>query len=574
MALSGSLNTSSYDGRYYTLSWTASQNQANNTSTISWTLKAVGGSSSWYAEREVEVKIDGAVKYSKSDRVERTAGTVATGTVTLMHDSLGKKSFSVSVRAAVYTSTVNCTGSKSFTLDEIAKAATITSAPNFTDEENPVIKYNNAAGNNVTTLQACIANTDGQTIYVPYRDITKTGTSYTFSLTSSERDALRAACANAKSMNVKFYIKTVIGGSTYYNSVAKTLTITNAAPTLSPTLSIPTDSDTYALTGSTSKFIKNYTYVSYAFNAAAQKKATIKSYKVTCGNLSATSASGRLEGNITVPEVEFTVTDSRGYSTTKVITADLVDYIKPSVSINATLGTDGKIKAVIEGNFYRGSFGAVDNTDSLAIRYRKSTVSSYGSWITIPPNNAGTNKYRSETTITGLDYQSKYIIQAKFADKIRTIETDEIVLSCIPIFDWGENDFNFNVPVSINGAQIADFVVQEGTSGIWTYRKWNSGKAECWGKVSLNTAISTAWGSMYVGTTKMSKQSYPFTFTAQPLEIVSVRSASNAVWVFAESGGTGTNSATQTGVYNICRPSQVTASSNYNIDFYILGKWK
>ena len=25
-----------------------------------------------------------------------------------------------------------------------------------------------------------------------------------------------------------------------------------------------------------------------------------------------------------------------------------------------------------------------------------------------------------------------------------------------------------------------DYVVQQGTSGIWTYRKWNSGILECW----------------------------------------------------------------------------------------------
>lgn len=30
----------------------------------------------------------------------------------------------------------------------------------------------------------------------------------------------------------------------------------------------------------------------------------------------------------------------------------------------------------------------------------------------------------------------------------------------------------------------ADYIVQRGTSGIWTYRKWNSGDAECWGTVT------------------------------------------------------------------------------------------
>ena len=37
------------------------------------------------------------------------------------------------------------------------------------------------------------------------------------------------------------------------------------------------------------------------------------------------------------------------------------------------------------------------------------------------------------------------------------------------------------------GQQAADFVVEQGTSGIWTYRKWNSGIAECWGRTSISS---------------------------------------------------------------------------------------
>ena len=79
MATSGSFNTSSYDGRYYQLSWTATQSVTNNQSTISWTLKALGGNSSWYAERTVKVVLAGATVYSKTDRVSRYTGTVASG---------------------------------------------------------------------------------------------------------------------------------------------------------------------------------------------------------------------------------------------------------------------------------------------------------------------------------------------------------------------------------------------------------------------------------------------------------------------------------------------------------------
>ena len=48
---------------------------------------------------------------------------------------------------------------------------------------------------------------------------------------------------------------------------------------------------------------------------------------------------------------------------------------------------------------------------------------------------------------------------------------------------------------------VVDYVVEQGTSGIWTYRKWNSGLAECWGEVTANTAITDALGAMYMTVT-------------------------------------------------------------------------
>ena len=46
---------------------------------------------------------------------------------------------------------------------------------------------------------------------------------------------------------------------------------------------------------------------------------------------------------------------------------------------------------------------------------------------------------------------------------------------------------------------IADYVVERGTDGIWTYEKWESGTAKCWGvwkfsTVSFSQATSYAYG--------------------------------------------------------------------------------
>lgn len=36
--------------------------------------------------------------------------------------------------------------------------------------------------------------------------------------------------------------------------------------------------------------------------------------------------------------------------------------------------------------------------------------------------------------------------------------------------------------LNYTGSAAADYIVEQGTSGIWTFRKWQSGIAECWGK--------------------------------------------------------------------------------------------
>lgn len=47
---------------------------------------------------------------------------------------------------------------------------------------------------------------------------------------------------------------------------------------------------------------------------------------------------------------------------------------------------------------------------------------------------------------------------------------------------------------------ISDYVVEWGTSGIWTYRKWNSGIAECWCRtIVAGVNYSTSFWGGYEG---------------------------------------------------------------------------
>lgn len=463
MAVSGSVSTTKYDGRYYTLSWTAEQSVAKNQSTIKWTLKAVGGSSSWYAERDLEVTIDGATVYSKTDRVSRYTGTVKTGSTTLTHNSSGDKSFTVEVEAAVYTSSINCTGSKSFTLNNIPRKATITSAPNFNDEANPRVTYSNLAGNSVTTLQVGIYSADAKTAYAAYRDVSKTGGSYTFNLTQAERDNLRAASANSNTLTVRFYIKTVIGGATFTHYVAKTLTIINATPRLTVTVA-DGNSKTSTLTGDANKLVKYYSVVTANAGYAALKKAGIKSYKVTNGGKTGTTIPytfNKIESGV----FEFSVTDTRGNTVTEKITKTLVEYIKLTCGLGVSMPTaDGNVSLTIKGNYFNNTFGAYDNTLTVQYRYRAND-GEYSSWVTVTPTLSG-NSYTAEVDLSGLDYLNSYTFEARAADAINTsyISSDTKTVKTIPTFDWGKDDFNFNVPVTLSRNKPLQGVAADGSN--------------------------------------------------------------------------------------------------------------
>lgn len=341
-----------------------------------------------------------------------------------------------------------CSGKETVALDTIAREATITTAPNFDDEDNPTITYSNPAGNSVTSLQACIS-LDEKNDNVPYRNIPKTGSSYTFNLTTAERNTLRNAIPDAKSMKVWFYVKCVIGGNTLYSKIQKTFTVVNANPTITPTI-VDRNAATIALTGDNTKLIRYYSNAFVTTGAKAIKGATLESQKTTNGSNEFETATGTIEG-ISSGTFAFSAVDSRGNTTKLTINKELIPYVKLTCNIGSNTPTAaGDFNFTVSGNYYSGSFGAVNNTLDVYYRY-KSGDTGYSGWAKMTAKISG-NSYTASVAITGLDYQTNYIFQAYAADKLVNKYTNEKSIKATPIFDWGANDFNFNTNVNINGS--------------------------------------------------------------------------------------------------------------------------
>lgn len=495
MALSGTVNTESYEGRYVSLTWTGQQDILTNTTTISWTLKGAGtASASWYYAGPFKITIGKTVVYESDTRIKLYNGTVIkSGSYSITHNTDGGKSITIQVKAAIYASGYNKSGEKTFSLNSIPRKATVTSAVNFNDEENLTISYNNPAGTKVTTLQACIAN--GTNVIVPYRDISKSKTSYTFKFTESERNKLRQVCATANSMNVRIYIKTTISSTTYHHYITKKLTIINATPTLNPTAVEDTDPGTdggdgagnVEATGSNMRWLKGISDIRYAFNAVAKKGASIKTYSVVCGSKKGSSASGVL-ANIDSDSVQFTVIDSRGNKATKTIKGTIINYFKPTCSLKVigsintdadttttsvddntqdtnTNSTAAQFDLTISGQFFNGNIKPnIEN--SLKLEYRimnKDTNNVIVDWTEITSNitinqmvyTTEQLNIKQDSAGNPLNYQTTYGFQAQVTDDFGVVKSAEISLSAQPIFDWGKTDFNFNVPVRLSKRSYA-----------------------------------------------------------------------------------------------------------------------
>lgn len=466
MALSGSLNTNDYDGRFYQIRWTATQSIANNSSTINWTVSALGGGTRWFAERTLKVIIAGKTVVDKTDRVERYDGEIAKGSFTITHAADGSKTFAASIQAAVYTSTINCVGNSSFALTQIPKQAIITNATNFTDEDSPTITYNNPGGNAVSSLDIAIGWTGADDI--KYRSVSKTGNSYTFNFTSEEKIKLQDAVTSGTSRIVTIYLRTVTGGTTYYSTINKTLTIANAMPTLRPVLLEQNESLKTAL-GSSDIMLLGESNIYCLAHASAYKRASITSVKITNGTRVINSDTGifnNANSNIFI----FEAVDSRGNKVTETVRRETFPYVPLTIHASFNEFTaSGTASFNVSGNYFNGYFNP-SYANTLMVSYSYGIVgegyTNYGHATSSVVNN----HYTANFNITGLDYTKTYQVKVTAADRFNEVHSAEFRFTGRPIFEWSKNDFKFNVPVNFAAGATGVDGGSSNTSlsGTWT----------------------------------------------------------------------------------------------------------
>lgn len=474
-----------------------SNGTVENTSTVTATLQLQRGAQNTTTGTFTGTFTVGGTSVSISEFLALPSNTwvsVKTVTVTVKHSPNGAGSCYLYAKITGPNGTTmagtSVSGSDTVALDTIPRFAYFVKAPDFHDEEDPVITYTNPMGKNADTLEACIS-LDGAHAEVSWREISKTGTSYTFALTEAERNTLRKATTEGNSRTVRFFLRTKLGEETGKDSLTKTFTILNPEPTIAPVI-VDSNESTIALTGDSSKLIRYFSNASITMNAAAVKGASLVSQKVTCSGKSRTS-DGVIEA-VESGTFVFTAKDSRGNTTKKTVKVPMVAYVKLSCSLsNDVPDGEGNMQLRAEGRCFTGSFGAEDNTLQVSYRY-KLQGSTYGSWQKMTVT-CGENTYTAQAAVTGLDYKATYVFQTRAKDRISQVISAEKTVKAVPVFDWGEADFRFHVPVDMAGSRITGLgEPQDAADGVnLGYVKAFGLGAE--GKLTedLNNETNTGW---------------------------------------------------------------------------------
>lgn len=429
------------------------QDIANNRTKVQYQARSYYENGTYILDQQGRIGVSGtSANYVGDDCTRPTTGETYSVTTEawVYHNDDGSKSISASGSITFPNWGWNGTASGTADLPNIPRKAEITSAPNFNDEANPTISYSNKAGNSVTTLQACISFT-GSNDDIEYRNISKTGSSYTFELTENERNVLRNACTNSNSRDVIFFVKTVLSGNTYYSTLTKTLSIVNGNPTFSNSqLSyLDSNSSIVAITENNQHIVRNQSNLKVTYTGATAKKgASISKYEITFngGTQTKTAATTIDYGKVNLSSnatVSVKAIDSRGNSTTISKTIQIKDWVLPSATITAGRVNNYEDETRLKANVTISSVNGKNAIQSIQYRYKKSSESSYSSYVSMSNN-----------------VQSTLSIDKLYAWKFQIVVTDK----------FGSTTYNFTIP---KGMPIMFVDTKKLTVGINTFPRSN-----------------------------------------------------------------------------------------------------
>ena len=217
--------------------------------------------------------------------------------------------------------------------------------------------------------------------------------------------------------------------------------------------------------------------------------------------------------------------------------------------------------------------GIVGNTTNLVVKLDNTTKSSA----------SGVTSGLKEHYIQNIGTVTTHQVSVNISDTIGSNKTWNLTVTTIEV----PLDINVNLPglacgkvaekpktlefevgwgIKFGPYSMQDFVVEQGTHDIWTYRKWSSGTAECYGTLSSVPYNCPGYNGFNV--------SLPFTFSNTSYTVVVQPTINGHLTSYhAIMNGSGNNSKTTT---KFILSYDYTGSTAYQVpfDIHVFGRWK
>lgn len=279
--------------------------------------------------------------------------------------------------------------------------------------------------------------------------------------------------------------------------------------------------------------------------------------------------------------------------------ADLVTRVYP-------VGKDGlTIEDINGGQVYlvnaaaEGIYGRIDGTlraDTDDASVLKATAASYLA------QHSGLSR---GIQVTAADLSAQDIMIESFAigDSVRVVSPPHGIDTIMQVskldtslvgskssmtIGWGKKSLTGSVSssggrsasTSSGGSSGADAIIDQGTTGKWTWRKWASGIAEMWATFDVGELVMTSqtWGALYTASwmglaANKTARAYPFAFIENPIVSATPTVTSGNIWLATNTENDIGTRLTHAPAYQCVRASDATVNSP-QISYYVVGRYK
>ena len=626
MATDAIIKTNVKYGSYFWVQWSVrEQDTARNKTVILWSC-GLHPEEQYYtnAIRMSAVVINGRTVYSGgtySDITDYREKTFASGTMEIDHESDGSKTFTVSAFSGwLYGNGDYNAPAQSFELPTIPRA-TVPSMGAATIGEEVTISLPRASGTFTHKLTYSFGSASG-TIG------SDLGTSAVWRLPESLAAQIPNDPGGTGTLTCVTYSGSTLIGS---KTIAFTASVPGSMkPALTPGWATVTYDNSGTKASAIRAWVQGYSKARAEFDDSritCKQGASVRGYSITYLGKTVSESPYRTETiGGTAATVRCTVTDSRGLSAYEDFEIAIHPYAPPALTGAMLYRADGDGAASDSGTHIAGrataNYSSIGGENAATIRgYWKAVGGSYGSGEALSSGVTGIIS-GSAVISTERSYVAKLVITdslgntAEFEDSIPTervafhlkeggngaafgkaAETEYVLelaedwelkggkkagagilqttaatdlnaaAEKIAVLD-GDGTVRYRTPAELLADLGADYIVEQGTSGGWLYRKWASGVAECWAKITQTVTPGDAWE----GTLNLAP--YVITVTT-PIEFTGIDCVNASVYVG--------NGHTITSYLNVTNPNKIsiyalsvylTVQQECRAYVYVMGRWK